>query len=465
MDNPRGQFPDHGEPDESGYNQDVDDDETGPDLPPAAIGQDERRMQVRAYNFWASMLQDRNLPAIEDLDPAAQPDFGPNSVLLDFRTGVENPAIVFLGDKIAHECGGDNSIKWLAEIPSRSLLLRITDHYLQIISNQAPIGFEAEFVNMDGNTILYRGILLPFSSDGETIDYIYGVINWKELADQQTTDELLLQIDQALEPKKKQSDENLPLADWADGPVEESGILDLAQSPGGEAAGINFPSPDFGGSDHENVKLAEIETEDAADMGLHDWLASARELAQLAKGSEDRSRQALYSAIGRAYDFSLAAADAPEEFAEMVADAGLTVQERAPMTPLVKLVFGADYDKTRITEYASALSHAQRLGLGRGELAAHLAGAPGSLKGVVTEERRLRRLENGAQPSRPSGPSETLLGKLRALDTHNIDQIGQEGSEFTILVGRRLASGEMVVVGEVSDDTAMLQRAAKHLLK
>ena len=87
----------------------------------------------------------------------------------------------------------------LSDIPSRSLLSRITDHYMQILANQAPIGFEAEFVNQRGATILYRGILLPFSSDGEAIDFIYGVINWKEMADQMTTDELMLEIDQALE--------------------------------------------------------------------------------------------------------------------------------------------------------------------------------------------------------------------------------------------------------------------------
>ncbi len=72
--------------------------------------------------------------------------------------------------------------------------------------------------------------------------------------------------------------------------------------------------------------------------------------------SEDRTRDALYEAIGRAYDFSLAAAEATGRgFAELLADAGLSTQDRAPMTPVVKLVFGADYDKTRLTEYAAAL--------------------------------------------------------------------------------------------------------------
>ena len=33
----------------------------------AAIGNDERRMHVRAYNYWASLLNGRDIPSIEDL--------------------------------------------------------------------------------------------------------------------------------------------------------------------------------------------------------------------------------------------------------------------------------------------------------------------------------------------------------------------------------------------------------------
>ncbi|MEN9925125.1 MAG: hypothetical protein RL268_1251 [Pseudomonadota bacterium] len=167
--------------------------------PPSPVGQDERRMQVRAYNHWASLLGDRSFPSIEDLDRDALPDFGPYSVMLDFTKGIENPAIRFLGSKLAEECSIQGRIETLEEVPARSLLSRITDHYMQILANQAPIGFEAEFVNQNARTILYRGILLPFSSDDENIDYICGVINWKELADQATTDELMLEIDQALD--------------------------------------------------------------------------------------------------------------------------------------------------------------------------------------------------------------------------------------------------------------------------
>src|SRR3954451_3229753 len=145
----------------------------------AAIGTDERRMHVRAYNYWVSLLEGRDFPSIEDLEPDDVLDFAPNSVLLDFTCGRDNPAIPYIGAAIRDECGLSDDTRTIDDVPSRSLLSRLTDHYMQIIANRAPIGFEAEFVNQREENICYRGILMPFSSDGDAIDFIYGVINWK----------------------------------------------------------------------------------------------------------------------------------------------------------------------------------------------------------------------------------------------------------------------------------------------
>src|SRR3546814_2183242 len=77
---------------------------------------------------------------------------------------------------------------WSSDVCSSDL------HYLQIIANRAPIGFEAEFVGTRGNSTRYRGILMPFSSDEDTIDFIYGVINWKELVDAETQKKLNAEV-------------------------------------------------------------------------------------------------------------------------------------------------------------------------------------------------------------------------------------------------------------------------------
>ena len=602
MDTLRGNF----EALEDSHGHEPGEDEPGREAPPLAIGQDERRMQVRAYNHWASLLEDRNFPAIDDLEPGNLPDFGPYSVLLDFTRGIENPGIAYLGSELAQECDiSVTELQTLADVPSRSLLSRITDHYMQILANQAPIGFEAEFVNQRGSTILYRGILLPFSSDDEAIDFIYGVINWKELADQHTSDELLLQVDQALEAKPENLPKRVddaPLTDWADGPGAtvandlDDEPLELSVEELGESAALDeesetaefgdglpafsgraedylddddyeeeselesedgedddLPRPKFGSlmsigggrvaapvdlddaDDIDDVGFGGLAVEDSdaaasaqdsadfeyaddavmaldgfeaddsaefvpagpeatddvdaaieafdsasddlipaggeiafgaldpAEMELGDWLAAAREMAAQARNSEDRTRNALYEAIGRAYDFSLAAAENAADFDELVVDSGLTVQDRAPMTPVVKLVFGADYDKTRLTEYAAALSHAHRLELPRGSLTDYLRGAEGGLKGIVKAERQLRRAESGkADPAESS--RDALVAKLRERPAIALTDIAPYGSEFALVMIRRSESGEIVILGEVPEDATLVEKAAKKLV-
>lgn len=596
MDTLRGPF-DSGEPADRGW--DSSDDESPEsyshrELPPEAIGHDERRMQVRAYNHWAGLLGDRMFPSIDDLDPVNLHDFGPYSVLLDFTAGIENPAVQFLGAKLAQECGGTGVITHLSDVPPRSLLSRITDHYMQILANQAPIGFEAEFVNLHGVEILYRGILLPYSSNDETIDFIYGVINWKEMADQLMADELLLEIDQALElgadlelaeePQPRAAD---PVTDWADSPAHEgnaefgdgfSGIapydlshaeeedenseaeeglsfadfanlgfddeeeydedegeedsgsysfaslasyieapakkaIDPAELPYDPDADVDYEtaydqpydagveSPFAAESDDEDEGEligeleetaeaeaaetvpeqgyeAEVEVEDdhafedqdfpvsemPEEAGLYDWLAAARELAHAADATEDRSRSALYAAVSRAYDFSLAAQAAPEDYAELLADSGLTMQERAPMTPVVKLVFGHDYDKTRLTEYAAVLSHAHRLELEQGSLADFLGQTEGGLKAVVKAERRLRREEQGKPVEDAAAVREALAEKLRELEAITLEALDGAGPEFALVLIRRDEVGCAELVAELPEDIAQLERAARKLV-
>ncbi len=470
---------------------DADLDDTVDHAPPPVIGTDERRMQVRAYNFWASLLDERNFPAIEDLDPDALPDFGPHSVLLDFSSGIEDPSINFIGDKLVEECytSVDKLPQKLSDVPPRSLLSRITDHYMQIIANQAPIGFEAEFVNQQGVTILYRGILLPFSSDDESIDFIYGVINWKEMAPAADVDELVLEMDQAMEveaPVLPRATDPEEITDWADGPA---GTVD---APVEDES--TLPSPSFGlGQDdaedeplelaHEvelpevaipvapiadlsvSIELDAANEVDEVDMVLADWLAIAREMAQTAKSSEERTRTSLYEAVSRAYDFAVAAKEAPAEFAELLADAGLTVQERAPMTPVVKLVFGADYDKTRLTEYAAVLSWAKRTGVERGKLAEFLKQADGGLKAIIAAERDFRREQEGKAPApKPKGPKKAIARKLRAIEPREFASIAPAGEEFALVMIRRTEEGEVVVLGEVPENASLIEKAARELL-
>src|SRR3954469_4172508 len=90
---------------------------SGVDDPRLDIGTDERRMHVRAYNHWVSLLKGRAYPGIEDLDPANIADFGPHSVLIDFSAGIDDPTIAYLGRSLREECGLETNITRIADVP------------------------------------------------------------------------------------------------------------------------------------------------------------------------------------------------------------------------------------------------------------------------------------------------------------------------------------------------------------
>ena len=412
---------------------------------PASVGVDERRMQVRAYNYWASLLADRAYPSVEDLDLEGA-DFGAYSVLLDFTAGVENPGLAYIGDTLRAESQIDEDVHYISQIPGRSLLSRLTDHYLQIIANRAPIGFEAEYESDRGVTIMYRGILLPFSSDDDTIDFIMGVINWKEAAPADQAEELQLSVEQAL---RSAAPLTAPVPVWADGP--DSGHLgdDVDAAPGFAALqGEGDLSVDLSVDD-------DVAADPGADAELADWLALARETAERASAADSRSRGALYQAVGKAWDFALAADAQPEAFAALLDDAGLTVQDRAPMTPIVKLVFGAAYDKTRVAEYACVLGHAKDQAVGRGELAAYLDRYPGGLKGLVKDARARRK------PAESGERANAKLEALRRAQPALILEHDAGDAEFVVLIARAMPGGHIGIVAKAADDPALVAKLAK----
>ena len=429
------------------------------------IGSDERRMHVRAYNYWVSLLDGRDFPSIEDLEPGQVEDFAANSVLLDFTAGRENPATPYIGAAIREECGLGEGIGSIAEVPSRSLLSRLTDHYMQIIANRAPIGFEAEFDNQRGENICYRGILLPFSSDGDTIDFIYGVINWKRVdgasaALPELVPEPLAEPMDILELDEEVATAEQAPADAAPRWYGQEPVSDPVPEAEDDAREEDVqPPPHFSWedgplaeTDEDEGDLPEITLDDNA--GLADRLWAARETAESVKAGEGRTRAALYRALALAYDFAIAANENPVDYAELLEESGVKAQARAPMTPIVKLVFGVDYDKARLTEFAAALSYAQRQAVVSGAFQDFIEKQHGGLKALVAAERQARRPEPKVDTQ-----GEVARARLRSARPISLADV-PAAEEFAVIVTRRGADGRHEPVA-VLDDDALIERAIR----
>jgi hypothetical protein len=315
-----------------------------------------------------------------------------------------------------------DEVRTIDDVPSRSLLSRLTDHYMQIIANRAPVGFEAEFVNQRDDNICYRGILMPFSSDGDTIDFIYGVINWKTVGQGAGAAPVALPQPPVVEPSP-----------------EPARLIDPGSTPS-----------EFGIADDDGA--CEIALDENA--GLADRLWAARESAEEVKAAEGRSRTALYQTLARAYDFALASRSSPEDYAELLEDSGVKAQARAPMTPVAKLVFGIDYDKARLTEYAAALSYADRQKVEFGGFMAFIESQAGSLKALVAAERLARRPEPKADTKGAKARQQ-----LRSAPAVSLGDIAGE-DEFALVLTRRSSGGGHEAVALI-DDPALVERAIR----
>jgi hypothetical protein len=445
---------------------DHDEDEIGVDVLPPALGRDERRMQVHAYNLWAGLLGSRDFPRIGQLDLAALPDFAPSAVLIDFTGADGTPQLTHIGQRLADQAGIDTAPRPLGAVPAGTLLSRFTDHAGEIFANQAPIGFEADFETPSGTTMLYRGILLPFAEDGTAITQILGVINWKEQLGLAASEALMREMDGALAQPAPSAGtlshpapppgararrwgweaQNWDGLDWANQDWERAGPavwpleasdFTAAPAPEGPALWPDAPAPRHAGR-------------------LVDHLAAARALAQAARHATPRDHGPLYAAIGAAHDLSLAAEAAPGEAAALLAAERIVPRPAAPLLPYAKLVFGTDHDKTRLTEYATALAHARRLGLGMGELAAHLAATPGGLKAVVATQRLHRPVRA------PHALPAVLAQALSLLPAADWADLGQEG-DFTLALVRH-RNGHAEPLGRIKGSPALTERLLRQFL-
>ncbi len=466
-------------------------DEPVMDAPPVMGAGRERRISVRAYNYWASLLAGREFPSVSDLNANDITAFRDSSILLDFTASADNPVLRYIGKGLRDESGLSTTELAPEEVPGRSLLSRLTAHYMEIIANRAPIGFEAEFVNTRGKLTMYRGILLPLSDDGTNINFIYGVISWKEEASSAESAEARAALEKSASAPIQNVDDIFDLSKPVPAAAEQDDALDLTDIEPDDAlelteiddalelspaAMVEAPAQqvphyfdddilDLGEEPPITPEPALAQVDEDAVTRLADRLAAARDAAEQIKTADSRTRSALYDALAQSLAFHADAAADPVSYAVLLDDAGLKMQDRAPFTPTVKMIFGVDYDKTRLTEYAAALSYAHREGVAPTAFRDYLDRFNGGLKGIVAAERQARATAQGNRRVDRAADARDQLAQGAVLASLGLANVPFTDDGYVLLVGKRNASGGIDVVAAVPPHKPTLDMVLRQVAK
>ena len=356
----------------------------------------EKRITFQLYNYWFGLADGCGIPPLTALTPEDIIDYKNNMVLIDLRDPDEEPTLQVIGQLLNEDLGQDLALKSISEIPRRTLLSRITDHYMEVLANKSPISFDAEFKNRDREKILYRGILLPFSDDGENINFILGAIRW----------------------------------------ITEEELLNAK----------NSETPEI----QEDIQE---DTEDAS--ALQASLKNCRALAQGQNPSDARSRKALYEALGAILDFHTLCLSNPNSYGEILKAEGLKSQKRAPFTPTLKLCFGKDYDKTRLTEYAAALSFAQKNNQDGKSLPDFLDQYPGGIKGCVQAEREGHNITTDPSAITAQEECQRSIENMDAIAKFDVDDENDSDNELCLLLARRNGASMEIIKILKEDEKVM----------
>ena len=413
----------------------------------------EQRITFQLYDYWFGLSDGQTIPPLKSLTPNDIAPYKNNMVLIDLRDPEDEPTLQVIGQLLTADVGQDLTQHGISDIPRRTLLSRITDHYMEVLGNRSPISFDAEFKNKAREKILYRGILLPFSDDGESINFILGAIRW--ISD----DDKKMQMSPPEENAEPPVDQTAEITEQQQlGEDNTPDIIEEApQKPDAEIEATPTPEPNPATDPASVTKEPEV--------ALKGHLEDCRALIQGQSPAELRSRKSLYDALAAIFDFHHLCRDNPKNYRALLTAEGLKAQKRAPYTPTLKLCFGRDYDKTRLTEYAAALSFAERHHKKGAELPDFLHDFPGGIKGCVRAERDARQGKvsktNEAQKE-TRAQQEKLVQEMPALAQFDIGDEADTLGDITLVLTRRNGT-QMDVIKILNEEDKVLSSILKRL--
>ncbi|TAF15782.1 MAG: PAS domain-containing protein [Alphaproteobacteria bacterium] len=137
----------------------------------------EKRLTFRLLSYWNRIRGERSMPLLRDIAIHEIQELWHFTFTIDVRDRA-HPVFQYFGSElrvIFHEDpSGSNVLDALNDV----VLNNTIGGYVQCVEKKEPT-MEAASFECDGKEFRYRTLCVPFSEDGETVDYIVGTTNYK----------------------------------------------------------------------------------------------------------------------------------------------------------------------------------------------------------------------------------------------------------------------------------------------
>lgn len=353
----------------------------------------DRRLIIKVVDYWESLRGAEPFPKIADFDITAISGMADNSFLIDVNSkNVQSSHLRYVGNALAEDCSRDLIGRPVSSVPRGSLVSRLTDHFLQILANRAPMAFEAEYGNGEGAITKYRGIMVPLSDSGKDMDFILGVINSRKdplPASAGTHRPLLKSKDSPVLENKEKADPGSTLlklsgAASAGEATESPEPVESPAPPKVEATPDSVVTPFTRETDAPAAPGHASQLSSGPDM--LERLQNCRGAAYILQDAQDRAMRTTYKALKSAMELIIAAEADPEGFSALLEEYDMVDEEGDTVMAALRMMFGKDHNPGQLTNYAAALKRAMHDEQTPETLIDFLDGFDGGLDGLVRQE-------------------------------------------------------------------------------
>lgn len=145
--------------------------------PPTAPAQTEQRLTFRLLSYWNRIRGDRAMPSLSDVNIREITELWYFSFTIDVREA--DHRFHYFGSSLTDIFHEDYTGRSVQESMNEDIMVNNTiGFYDRAVQSREPV-MEAASFYMEGGEVRYRSIIVPLSSDGQTVDFLIGTTNYK----------------------------------------------------------------------------------------------------------------------------------------------------------------------------------------------------------------------------------------------------------------------------------------------
>lgn len=119
------------------------------------------------------------MPALSDINIGEITEIWHYSFTIEVKSSEDDYVIQYIGPELAGILGEDYTGELLqVALEDSPVLVNTIGFYQKVVEARTPVS-EASSFYLDGKEGKYRSLIVPLSSDGKTIDYLFGTTNYK----------------------------------------------------------------------------------------------------------------------------------------------------------------------------------------------------------------------------------------------------------------------------------------------